>query len=157
MSVIQAESTEIQLTAPTGGLWSDAWSRLRKNPGAIVGAFIVASFVVIAIFAPLLAPYSPKEIHLDWLGTSCCPGPSSQHWLGIDQVGRDEFSRILYGARYSLVIGIVAVAAGLTIGLLFGSIAGYFGGFADSVIMRSRGSCSRSASWPRSAPVSGRS
>jgi len=136
MSVAQLESTEIQMRPPTGGLWADAWSRLRKNPGAIVGACIVASFLVMAIFAPLIAPYSPKEIHLDWLGTSCCPGPSSQHWLGVDQVGRDELSRIVYGARYSLVIGIVAVVAGLTVGLLFGATAGYVGGFTDSLIMR---------------------
>src|SRR6185295_19257686 len=63
-------------------------------------------------------------------------GPSSGHWLGVDQLGRDELSRIVYGARYSLVIGIVAVVAGLTIGLLFGATAGYLGGFTDSVIMR---------------------
>jgi peptide/nickel transport system permease protein len=136
MSVAQIESTEIQMHPPTGGLWADAWSRLRKNPGAIVGACIVAAFLVMAIFAPLIAPYSPKQIRLDWLGTSCCPGPSADHWLGIDQVGRDELSRIIYGARYSLVIGIVAVAAGLTVGLLFGATAGYVGGFTDSVIMR---------------------
>ena len=136
MSVAQIESTDIQMRPPAGGLWTDAWSRLRKNPGAIVGAFIVASFLVMAIFAPVIAPYSPKQVNLDALGTSCCPGPSSQHWLGVDQLGRDELCRIVYGARYSLVIGVVAVAAGLTIGLLFGATAGYLGGFTDSVIMR---------------------
>jgi peptide/nickel transport system permease protein len=136
MTVAQIDVANV-LPTSGGGLWRDAWSRLRKNPGAIVGCFIVASFVVIAIFAPLIAPYSPKDIHLDWLGTSCCPGPSAQHLLGVDQVGRDEFSRIIYGARYSLVIGVVAVAVGLSIGLVLGGTAGYFGGFTDSVIMRS--------------------
>jgi len=136
MTVAQIDVADV-LPATSGGLWHDAWARLRKNPGAIVGAFIVSSFVIIAIFAPLLAPYSPKEVNLNALGTSCCPGPSAQHWFGVDQLGRDEFSRILYGARYSLVIGIVAVAAGLSVGLLLGSIAGYFGGFTDSLIMRS--------------------
>ena len=136
MSVLELGSREIQMETPTGGLWADAWSRLRKNPGAIIGFFIVGSFLVIAIFAPLIAPYSPKLVNLNALGASCCPGPSSQHWLGVDQLGRDEFSRILYGARYSLVIGLVAVAAGLTLGLLFGSLAGYMGGAVDSVIMR---------------------
>lgn len=136
MSVAEIESREIPLSAPSGGLWADAWSRLRRNPGAITGAFIVLSFVVLAVFAPLIAPYDPKKVDLNALGASCCPGPSSQHWLGVDQLGRDEFSRIVYGARYSLVIGLVAVAAGLSIGLLLGAISGYFGGFADSVIMR---------------------
>jgi peptide/nickel transport system permease protein len=135
VTVAQIDAAAV-LPASSGGLWHEAWSRLRKNPGAIVGAFIVGSFVVIAIFAPLLAPYGPKDIHLNWLGTSCCPGPSAQHWFGVDQVGRDELSRILYGARYSLIIGLVAVAAGLTIGLLLGATAGYVGGFTDSVIMR---------------------
>ena len=135
MTVAQIDAVNV-LPASSGGLWHEAWSRLRKNPGAIVGCFIVGTFVVIAIFAPLLAPYSPKLVNLNAIGTSCCPGPSAQHWFGVDQLGRDEFSRILYGARYSLVIGIVAVAAGLTLGLLFGATAGYLGGFTDSLIMR---------------------
>jgi peptide/nickel transport system permease protein len=135
VTVAQIDAANV-LPASSGGLWHEAWSRLRKNPGAIVGCFIVGTFVVIAIFAPLLAPYSPKLVNLNAIGTSCCPGPSSQHWFGVDQLGRDEFSRILYGARYSLVIGVVAVAAGLTLGLLFGATAGYVGGFTDSLIMR---------------------
>ena len=135
MTVAQIDAANV-LPASSGGLWHEAWSRLRKNPGAIVGCFIVGTFVVIAIFAPLLAPYSPKLVNLNAIGTSCCPGPSAQHWFGVDQLGRDEFSRILYGARYSLIIGLVAVSAGLSIGLLLGSIAGYAGGVVDSVIMR---------------------
>ena len=136
MSLAELEARELQLEAPTGGLWSDAWSRLRKNPGALVGFFLVGAFVVIAIFAPLIAPYSPKLVNLNALGASCCPGPSSQHWLGVDQLGRDELSRLLYGARFSLIIGLVAVTSGLSIGLLLGSVAGYIGGFVDSLIMR---------------------
>lgn len=66
----------------------------------------------------------------------CCPGPSGDHWFGIDQLGRDEFSRILYGARFSLAIGVVAVVAGLSIGLVLGATAGYLGGVVDSTIMR---------------------
>jgi len=92
--------------------------------------------VIHAICPPPPAPYSPKLVNLNAIGTSCCPGPSAQHWFGVDQLGRDEFSRILYGARYSLIIGVVAVAAGLTLGLLFGATAGYVGGFTDSLIMR---------------------
>ena len=91
---------------------------------------------MIAIFAPLLAPYYPREQEPARARHGCCPGPSARTWLGVDQLGRDEFCRIIYGARYSLVIGVVAVAAGLSLGLLFGAIAGYLGGFIDSLIMR---------------------
>ena len=66
----------------------------------------------------------------------CCPGPSSEHLLGVDQLGRDELSRIFYGARLSLIVGVISVAVGLSIGLVLGSIAGYFGGVIDNVIMR---------------------
>jgi peptide/nickel transport system permease protein len=135
MSVAQLESREIEIEAPSVGLWGDAWSRLRRNPGAIAGFVLVGIFVLIAIFAPLIAPHSPSE--QDILASAvCCPGPSAHHWFGLDQLGRDEFSRLLYGARYSLVIGLVAVTTGLSIGLLLGSIAGFFGGFVDSVVMR---------------------
>jgi peptide/nickel transport system permease protein len=136
VSVVELESREIQLEAPTGGLWSDAWSRLRRNPGAITGFCLVGIFVLIAIFAPLIAPYDPRGQNLSLVGNGCCPGPSVHHLFGVDQLGRDELSRILYGARFSLVIGIVAVASGLSVGLLLGSIAGYLGGFIGSVIMR---------------------
>ena len=123
MSVVELESREIQLEAPTGGLWSDAWARLVRNPAALFGFFLVGAFAVIAIFAPLIAPDDPKAQDILAVGAGCCPGPSSHHWLGLDQLGRDEFSRLLYGARYSLVIGLVAVSAGLSIGLVLGAIA----------------------------------
>src|SRR5437867_600544 len=137
MSVAELESREIQLEAPVGGLWSDAWSRLRRNPGAIAGFALVGAFVVIAIFAPLIAPYDPRAQNLNLITGGCCPGPSGAHWLGADQLGRDELSRLLYGARFSLVIGLVAVSVGLSAGLVLGSIAGYLGGLMDSLIMRS--------------------
>jgi peptide/nickel transport system permease protein len=121
-----------------GGLWRDAWRRLRRNPGAIVGFALVSVFVFCAIFAPLIAPHDPREQDLLAIALhgGCCPGPSKAHWFGLDNLGRDEFSRIIYGARLSLVIGLVAVAAGLSVGLTLGSIAGYVGGFVDSLIMR---------------------
>jgi peptide/nickel transport system permease protein len=119
-----------------GGLWKDAWSRLRRNPGALVGFGLVLSFVVIAVFAPLIAPYSPRAQNLNLIFNGCCPGPSGDHWFGVDQLGRDELSRIIYGARFSLTIGIVSVTAGLLIGLTLGAVAGYVGGFVDSLIMR---------------------
>jgi peptide/nickel transport system permease protein len=136
MSVAEIEARELQLEPGGSGLWSDAWSRLRRNRGALVGFALVGLFVVCAVFAPLLAPEDPRAGDLSRLGGSCCPGPSAEHWFGIDQQGRDELSRILYGARFSLLIGVVSVAVGLSIGMVLGSLAGYLGGIVDSVIMR---------------------
>jgi peptide/nickel transport system permease protein len=135
VSVVELESAEIQLEAPSG-LWREAWHGLRRNPGAIVGFVLVSLFVLVALFAPLLAPFGPREQNLSLLSQGCCPGPSGDHWLGVDQLGRDELSRLLYGARFSLVIGVVAVSVGLSIGLLLGATAGYFGRFVDTLIMR---------------------
>jgi peptide/nickel transport system permease protein len=135
MSVAEATAREVQFES-TGGLWSEAWRRLRHNPAAIVGFVIVAIFVVAAIFAPALAPYGPREQNIDLLQGRCCPGPSASHPFGVDALGRDELSRVMYGARYSLLIGVVSVIVGLSIGLVVGSIAGYAGGWIDSVLMR---------------------
>ena len=136
MSIAEIEAREIGLEPPAGGLWSDAWARLRRNPGALVGFVLVGFFITCALFAPLLATEDPRAGDLSRLAGSCCPGPSAEHWFGIDQQGRDELSRILYGARFSLLIGVVSVAVGLSIGMVLGSIAGYAGGIVDSVIMR---------------------
>jgi peptide/nickel transport system permease protein len=135
MSVVELEAREIQLEAPSG-LWSEAWRRLLRNPAAIIGLFLVLAFAVVAIFAPLLAPFDPRAQNLPALQGGCCPGPSGEHLFGLDALGRDEFSRILYGARFSLLIGVVAVSVGLSIGLFFGAIAGYLGGIVDSIVMR---------------------
>jgi peptide/nickel transport system permease protein len=124
VSIAELEAKEIELEQPTG-LWRDAWFRLRRNPGAIIGFVLV-----------LIAPFDPRAQDIAALGGRCCPGPSSEHLFGLDALGRDEFSRVVYGARYSLVIGVVSVAVGLGIGLLLGSIAGYLGGWADTIVMR---------------------
>lgn len=135
MSVAEAEAREVELEAPSG-LWSEAWHRLRHNPGAIVGFVIVITFVTVAVFAGVIAPEDPRAGDPNRLGGTCCPGPSSEYWFGLDQQGRDLFSRVVYGARYSLLIGVVSVAVGLSIGLLIGATAGYIGGWVDSVLMR---------------------
>ena len=136
MSVAEIEAREVALEPGGGGLWREAWSRLRRDPGALVGFALVGTFVLVAVFAPFIAPEDPRVGDLSRLGGTCCPGPSAEHWFGIDQQGRDELSRIVYGARYSLLIGVVSVAVGLSLGIIFGSIAGYVGGVVDSVIMR---------------------
>jgi peptide/nickel transport system permease protein len=136
VSVAELEIVEIQLEAPAGGLWSEAWYRLRRNVGAIIGFVIVAAFVIAAVFAPLIAPSHPSnDVYLVDQILQPQP-PSTEHLLGLDIQGRDVFSRIVYGARYSLLIGVVSVSIGLSIGMLLGAVAGYFGRFVDSTIMR---------------------
>src|SRR5215216_4939378 len=136
MSVIELEARDVAIETPSTGLWSDAWYRLRRNPGAIAGFVIIVVIVFVAIFAPLLAPFDPRAQNLSLLREGCCPGPTRDHLFGVDELGRDELSRIIYGARFSLLIGVVSVTVGLSIGLVLGAIAGYFGGAADSLIMR---------------------
>jgi peptide/nickel transport system permease protein len=135
MSIAEIEAREIQLEAPSG-LWSEARYRLIRNPSAVLGFFLVSVFVTGALFAPLIAPYGPKDQNLDLLQNGKPVGPSAAHLFGVDLLGRDEFSRIVYGARFSILIGVVSVTIGLSIGLLLGSIAGYAGGIVDSAIMR---------------------
>jgi ABC-type dipeptide/oligopeptide/nickel transport system permease subunit len=137
VSIAELESREVELEAPAGGLWRDAWSRLRRNPGAIVGFALVLVFVITAIFAPVIATHAPRGPgDLSLLREGCCPGPSTEHVFGVDELGRDVFSRVVYGARFSLLIGLVAVAVGLSVGLVLGATAGYLGGIVDTVIMR---------------------
>jgi peptide/nickel transport system permease protein len=137
MSVAELEAAELSLESPTGGLWSEAWYRLIRNPTAIGGAVLVLLFVIAAIFAPLIAPYGPLDQNLSLLKAGGIPpGPSLHHLLGVDLLGRDVFTRILYGARFSLLIGVVSVTIGLAVGLVLGSVAGYIGGVLESVIMR---------------------
>jgi peptide/nickel transport system permease protein len=136
VSAAQLEAAEVAFESPPSGLWRDAWLRLRRNPGAIVGFVFLLLFVFVALFAPLIARYGPLDQHLTLIEKGCCPGPSAAHWLGVDRLGRDEYARIVYGARYSLLIGVVSVAVGLTVGIVLGSLAGFVGGFIDSTIMR---------------------
>ena len=137
MSVAELEAREVSFEqAGSGGLWADAWVRLRRNPGAIAGFVIIACIIIVALFAPLIAPYAPKEQNLEAIKAGCCPGPSRAHLFGLDELGRDEFSRVVYGARYSLLIGVVSVTVGFALGSILGAIAGFMGGAVDSVIMR---------------------
>jgi len=114
-------------------LWGDAWRRLVRNKLAVVGLVIVVSFVLLAALAPLLAPYGQSEVVDPRLTTY---GPSWTWPLGLDQNGRDVFSRLLYGARVSLVVGVLAQGLVLLIGIPIGAIAGYHGGRVDNWLMR---------------------
>jgi len=113
-------------------LWSDAIYRLTRNKAAMFGAFVLLILIVSAALAPWIAPYSYSFQNLE-LGAS---PPSANHILGTDVLGRDLLSRILYGARISLLVGFVATGVALVIGVTWGIIAGYFGGRIDSVMMR---------------------
>ena len=113
-------------------LWSDAWRRLLANKAALAGGMILLVLIFLAIFAPWIAPHSYSYQNLE-LGAQ---PPSSEFLLGTDTLGRDLFSRILYGARVSLLVGFVATSVALVIGVSWGIVAGYFGGRIDSVMMR---------------------
>jgi len=120
-----------------GSRWSEAFRRLRRNPAAILGALLVLAFVFVAAFAPLLAGHDPNDqLLLSEVRPGSAPGPRPGFPLGADQLGRDELSRLLYGARQSLLVGVVSTLLGLTFGLILGGLAGAFGGKIDNVLMR---------------------
>jgi ABC-type dipeptide/oligopeptide/nickel transport system permease subunit len=114
------------------GLWGDSWRRLKKNKAAMLGLIMVSVFILIALFAPFIAPYDPNEIDL----ASVLKAPSAEHWLGTDYYGRDLGSRIIYGSRISLSVGVIVQVISITIGTIMGSLAGYYGGKVDMFIMR---------------------
>jgi peptide/nickel transport system permease protein len=112
--------------------WVQVLVRISRNPMGAFGLAIVLLMAIVAILAPLIAPYSPIQQHP---GLELKP-PSGQFWLGSDDLGRDLFSRILYGARVSFVVGVLATALGAAVGVSTGMLSGYLGGWVDSVIMR---------------------
>lgn len=117
---------------PNNSYWKDAWSRLSKNGPALFALWTLLILFVMAIAGPIISPYSYSEIHLELKNTP----PGSQFWFGSDELGRDMFTRIWWGARISLFIGLTAAAIDATIGILWGSIAAYAGGKADELMMR---------------------
>lgn len=108
------------------------WRRFRRNKGAVFGLGVFLAIVCMALFADVLAPYNPFEQNY----ARIMEGPSAEHWLGTDSFGRDMLSRIIYGARIALVVGIVAVMLAMVIGVTLGLISGYYGGLLDTLIMR---------------------
>lgn len=117
---------------PSLTYWSDAWRRLRKNTVAMISLIIILIILLAAIFGPLLSPYE----YSDQIRGSESLAPSLAHPMGTDSLGRDMFTRVLYGARISLSVGFVACLINLTIGVLYGGIAGYIGGRVDNIMMR---------------------
>jgi peptide/nickel transport system permease protein len=133
MKVQATEAISERLPAdPSSSELADLWRRLQRNRAAVAGAAIVLAFIVLAVLAPVLVPFNPTQGNLNDRLQSF----SSTHWLGTDELGRDLLSRILYGARISLQIQIVAVVLSLVIGVVLGALSGYLGGYVDTLIMR---------------------
>jgi peptide/nickel transport system permease protein len=109
-----------------------AWRRLLKRKGAVVGLVVILLFILLALFAPLIVPFDP--ISTSW--TLVRKPPSSQHWFGTDDLGRDILARVIYGARASLMAGAISVGIALGVGVPFGLLSGYRGGFIDALISR---------------------
>ncbi len=105
--------------------------RLVRRPGALVGGAVVALFVAVALLAPVVAPADPNQVTSERREP-----PSDAHVFGTDELGRDVFSRVVYGARISLRVGLISIGIALTAGTVLGAVAGYFGGWADALIMR---------------------
>jgi peptide/nickel transport system permease protein len=120
------------LAERTEGEFRAVLRHLRKNRIAMVGLCIIVLFLLCAVFAPLIAAYDP--IATDF--AKALKKPSAQHWFGTDELGRDLFSRILFGARISLIIGLISVAIGLALGVPIGALTGYFGGKLDLFAQR---------------------
>lgn len=135
-----ARSADSPLTAepqaaPARSSWEDTrllWRRFQRNKGAMFGLGIFLLMVLTAVFAHWLAPFDPLEQnYLEAMQT-----PTMQHWLGTDSFGRDILSRIIYGARIALVVGVLAVLLAMLVGVTLGLISGYYGGVVDTIVMR---------------------
>ncbi len=129
---------------PSRSLWSDARHRLFRNKASVTSMVTLGAIAIAALFVPLIWPYNYNDI--DYLIVSCAPDwwpdpdvlcrAGGMHWFGTDSLGRDLFIRVLYGARISLAVGLVATAVSLLIGVIYGAIAGFVGGIIDNIMMR---------------------
>ncbi|MBE3589388.1 MAG: ABC transporter permease [Firmicutes bacterium] len=117
---------------PSQSFWWDAWRRLRQNRMAMAGLVTIVILAAAAVFGPALSPYTYDYQQLDLHDQP----PSAAHWFGTDMLGRDLFTRVLFGARISLAVGILASLVALGIGVIYGAVAGFYGGQVDNVMMR---------------------
>jgi oligopeptide transport system permease protein len=113
-------------------LWSDGWKRLKKNKAALASLYFIVFVCLVAIFAPFIAPYSFETQNID----RALMTPDNINWLGTDSLGRDMLSRIIYGARMSMAVGIFTAIFSLIVGGIYGAISGWMGGWVDSTLMR---------------------
>lgn len=129
---LQTSGTLVLAAPAHRNRWARFMRKLLRRPAATAGVVIILAFVGIALFAPVLAPYDPDEINTKLRRT----GPSAQHIMGTDELGRDVFSRVIFGARVSLMVGLISIGIALSAGTMLGVVAGYFGRGVDSLIMR---------------------
>ena len=131
-------ATEIQVKAKRNIFKSDGWKRFSKNKLALIGLIIITLLILMAVFAPLIVKHSPyiSLEDADGIVMKNLSPKASGTLLGTDSLGRDIFSRVVYAARVSMSVGVVAVGISTTIGIILGAIAGYFGKWADTIIMR---------------------
>lgn len=122
----------MQNEMPSLSYWEDAWLRFKMNRTALFMLWVLAFITVLALFGPLVSPHSYSDIHLEWKNQP----PSSTFWFGTDELGRDLFTRIWWGARISLFIGVAAATIDVAFGVLWGSVAAYAGGKIDELLMR---------------------
>jgi len=129
------EITSAELKQAKGrSLAQETWRRMLKNKGAVIGMIFMILLIIVALLAEFIYNYDTDIVAQS--ASSSFSAPSAAHIFGTDQFGRDIFARVLYGARYSLLIGCGSVAFGLLVGLLLGSLAGFYGGFIDNLVMR---------------------
>ena len=132
------------LTRPSRSFWRDAWTRLLHNKAAVAGAIVILIFMFVAIFAPLIAPHNPLEMNSGkgflppmWVERSATGKAGTPEFvLGTDNLGRDVLSRLIYGARVSMVVGFIPTMIIIVVGVAIGLIAGYWGGATDNLLMR---------------------
>src|SRR5699024_8805875 len=122
---------EEMMNVPRGS-WAEIWYELKRNRRAMFGLFFILFLILMAIFADFIAPYGMKEQNL----SNALQFPNATHWLGTDDLGRDVLSRLIYGTRISLTVGVSAVLVALIAGGILGILSGYFQGWIDTLIMR---------------------
>ena len=128
---LRKEDVQVEMIRPSTTYWQDAWRRLKENRVAMGSIVLIVLILLLAIIGPILSPYTYSE--QDFARKN--QGPSASHWFGTDGLGRDLFTRVLYGARISLSIGFVAALVAL-LGVFYGAISGFAGGWVDNVMMR---------------------
>ncbi|SHJ71097.1 oligopeptide ABC transporter permease [Paramaledivibacter caminithermalis] len=114
------------------GLWEMVWANFKKNKLAVFGLIAISILILLVILAPIITPYERDAVDL----LNAEQPPSMSHWLGTDELGRDYFTRILYGGRISLKVGLFSVGVSLVLGILFGGVSGFYGGWIDNILMR---------------------
>lgn len=131
-STLTLSSASTTKAPPQAGPWRRAWRKLARNRIAMLGLAAVVFFVLLAVFAPWIAPNDP--LATSW--SAIRKAPSASHWFGTDELGRDVLSRVVWGTRASLMAGVVSVTISLVLGVVIGMVAGFFGGLVDNIISR---------------------